>query len=607
MRSISPRLCSCDIHDGHFVDRHVQDIEKFIHEETKALGKTFHNSRKERFGVFKNAFDMLIDESTSFKPLLADINAEYLRVIKAVEKGEEQRAYMSRDLKCVVGERFTKENYEKRIQELEKKAKLIKANNEHLREKYKQIQAEEMEVCPEIGKTATSNNNLVKQSHLVLPGLRIEEQTDINVLSSALEKLRIKVQAMKQKTKINYYPKEKKMLLGKNLKEKERSRNHVSRYNKALREKLGRLTITVEASKSSRLPSKDVPKTELVDVMLKALNDYEKMDSSRKYDPLQQHISTDDDDPSKKKESEKLVSYIEHFNDLFDFAQYEAAAIHAATSPLAILRTPQAMQKFKEVEVFEGPKSPLFLYCEALMTTSIIDSESFKLTPSMSLECISCALKESGINLAIHWLNHPCIVTSIPLADLLVDWCRCIVNCSCKCQALAEGMYRKFDAHQQVATTLARQGKHRAIIEYGRTNGGFKLADYKAILESNPTILYAIMLLQSNVNRTKLECGISFCCIVNILLTSNEEVLVSFLEHIYSTGICDSRRLNYSISDLVFLEKSSDGMTGEKWNRVMDICCSKGRLTISMELLSTLLVRQALNHASISSSMDYIS
>ena len=246
LRSISPRLCSCDIHDGHFVDKHVQDIEKFIHEETKALGKAFHSSRKERFGVFKNAFDMLIDESTSFKPLLADINAEYLGVIKAVEKGEEQRAYMSRDLKCVVGEKFTKENYEKRIQELEEKAKLIKVNNEQLREKYKQIQAEGKEVCPEIGKTTTTNNNLVKQSRLVLPGLRIEEQTDINVLSSALEKLRTEVQATKQKTKINYYPKERKMLLEKDLKEKERSRNHVSRYNKALREKLGRLTITVE-------------------------------------------------------------------------------------------------------------------------------------------------------------------------------------------------------------------------------------------------------------------------------------------------------------------------------------------------------------------------
>ena len=48
-------------------------------------------------------------------------------------------------------------------------------------------------------------------------------------------------------------------------------------------------------------------------------------------------------------------------------------------------------------------------------------------------------------------------------------------------------------------------------------------------------------------------------------------------------------------------------MTTEKWKRVMDLCCSKDRSEIAMEILSTLLVRQALNHASISTSMDYIS
>ncbi len=227
------------------MDRHVQDIEKFIHEETKALGKAFHASRKERFGVFKKAFEMLIDESTSFKPLLTEINAEYLGVIKAVEKGDQQRAYISRDLKCVVGEKFTKENYDKRIQELEQRAKCIRANNEQLRMEYEQSEVEKMEICSDVGKTAT-NNNLFKQSRLFLPGLKMEEQTNVEVLSSALEKLQAEVQSTQGRTKMIFFPKERKMLLEKDLLEKERSQHHVSRYNKALREKLGRLTIAVE-------------------------------------------------------------------------------------------------------------------------------------------------------------------------------------------------------------------------------------------------------------------------------------------------------------------------------------------------------------------------
>ena len=345
----------------------------------------------------------------------------------------------------------------------------------------------------------------------------------------------------------------------------------------------------------------------MADVILKAVNDYEKMDSSRKHDPLQQLISADDDDPLKKKESERLVSYIEHFNNLFDFAQYEAAAIHAATSPMGILRTPQAMQKFKEVEILDRVKSPLFLYCEALMTTSVVESETIKLSSVMSLECIDCALRESGLNLAIHWLNHPCIETSIPLADLLVNWCHCSGDCCCKCQALAEGIYRTFAAHRQVANTLAKQGKHHAVIEYGRSNGGFSFSDYKAILESNPTVFYAIMLLEANLNTKKIKSGISFCCIVKVLLHNNTSVLISFLEHVFSSGVYNAKGIKHSMSDLIYKEKSSDEMNPEKWERVIDLCCRKNHPKIAMEILGTLLVRQALNHASISSSLDYIS
>ena len=245
---ISPRLCSCDVHNGRFVDRHVQDIEKFVHEETKALGEQFHASRKERFGVFKKAFEMLIDESTCFKPLLADINAEYLGVTKAVEKGEQQRAYISRDLKCVVGEKFTTDNYEKRIQELESKAKLIKTNNNKLRMKYEHDTVEDTaDSVDDVQKTAPTYKS-TKHYRILLPGLELEEQTDIDVLSSALKKLQAEVQAMQDSMKFNFYPKAKKISLEHDLKEKETSHNHVSRYNKTLREKLGQLTIAVEVT-----------------------------------------------------------------------------------------------------------------------------------------------------------------------------------------------------------------------------------------------------------------------------------------------------------------------------------------------------------------------
>lgn len=242
---ISPRLCSCDVHDGHFVDRHVQEIERFIHEEAKELGEVFHNSRKERLGVFKKAFSLLIEESTSFKALLSEINAEYLSVMKAVEEGEQQRSCISRDLKFIIGERITKENYDKRLHDLERKVKLIKGNNEKLRMKCELLKREKIKLCPDMEKVASTNNS-IHRSHHVLPGLKLEEQTDIDVLSHALEKLRTDVQNMQESMKTHFSLKERKLLSEQNLMEKEKSKNHVKRYNKALREKVGRLTIALK-------------------------------------------------------------------------------------------------------------------------------------------------------------------------------------------------------------------------------------------------------------------------------------------------------------------------------------------------------------------------
>lgn len=55
----------------------------------------------------------------------------------------------------------------------------------------------------------------------------------------------------------------------------------------------------------------------------------------------------DEDDPSREKEAEMMLDYIEKFNELFEDGKYEEAAVHAANSPKGILRTPATLLKFK--------------------------------------------------------------------------------------------------------------------------------------------------------------------------------------------------------------------------------------------------------------------
>jgi len=66
--------------------------------------------------------------------------------------------------------------------------------------------------------------------------------------------------------------------------------------------------------------------------------------------PRDHHLSTtnvEDDDPTKEKEAEMILEYIEKFNELFEDGRYEEAAIHAANSPKGILRSMETMSRFK--------------------------------------------------------------------------------------------------------------------------------------------------------------------------------------------------------------------------------------------------------------------
>ena len=59
------------------------------------------------------------------------------------------------------------------------------------------------------------------------------------------------------------------------------------------------------------------------------------------------NTTLEDYDPTKEKEAEMILEYIEKFNELFEDGRYEEAAIHAANSPKGILRTMETMSRFK--------------------------------------------------------------------------------------------------------------------------------------------------------------------------------------------------------------------------------------------------------------------
>ena len=307
-------------------------------------------------------------------------------------------------------------------------------------------------------------------------------------------------------------------------------------------------------------------------------------------------MSFDEDDPLKKKEAERLIEYVDHFNDLFDFGQYQAAAIHAANSPKGILRSYETLIKFKQADTEEGMESPLLVFCDALMATA---SAAQPLTGAMSVECIRCALGEKRVDLATHWLAQGKLTYSIPLGDLLRDHCSCGARCSCTLLPLAQTVYMDVGAHHQVVSCLCRQGKFATMLEYSKKFGKFSPQHYRNILLRNPSAELAEVMLNRQDGSGKGLLGLS-SVVKTLLDAGHEEILLTLVKNV-------SPQLAQLTQDVLFEEMTGHHMSTEKWFELINLCQEAGLLDAAIELLAGITIRDALNKASIAYSMDYIS
>ena len=345
-------------------------------------------------------------------------------------------------------------------------------------------------------------------------------------------------------------------------------------------------------------PDQDV---HIVDVIFRELANYGNSKYGKKSDALQFFVSFDEDDPLKKKEAERLIEYVDHFNDLFDFGQFEFAAMHAANSPMGILRTYETLIKFKQAERKEGQESPLLIFCDALMATA---SASQPLTGAMSSECIRCALQEGRLDLATHWLAQDKITYSLPLGDAFCDYCQCKQNCTCTCLPLAQTVYMKIGAHHQVIACLCGQEKYSIMLNYAQKHAKFTTEEYRATLLRNPSPELAKLMLSAPSSNRKIGI-LSFVSVVGAFLDDNQpEMLLNVLHHLSQSR---SHDLSAVMTDALFNETKSDNMDADRWLQVVDMCQEAGLLEIGVEILSMLTIRDALNKASIAFSMDYIS
>lgn len=312
----------------------------------------------------------------------------------------------------------------------------------------------------------------------------------------------------------------------------------------------------------------------------------------------------EDDDPAKKRKAEIVMEYMDAFNEMISLEKYEQAAKHAANSPKGTLRTFDTMKTFKQIDAkMNGGDSTAMMFCEALMATS---QNAEIMSGGLSCEVLRCALNANRLDLASHWLSKKRFAYSLPMGNMLRDYCKCQCLCQCGCIDLAGEIFAQLRAHRQASSCFLATGKIHQMLQYGDDNK-FSLSDYIYLCRQYPSTKLILFLLSNNAGE-KQKGLISFPMAINILLQcSNKEVFSEILQEVSANGLVSADGSRKTLADLLLAETKDDDMTKSKWQEVVEFCLESSLGEIALELFSVLIVRETIDIAAFKYLLDYIS
>ncbi|CAG8591960.1 6823_t:CDS:10 [Funneliformis caledonium] len=160
--------------------------------------------------------------------------------------------------------------------------------------------------------------------------------------------------------------------------------------------------------------------------------------------------------------AEKL--YMDKFMQLLQSGQYNEAAKVAANSPQGFLRTPQTIDRFKNVPVLQGSLSPILQYFGILL-------EKGELNKHESLELARPVLAQGRKQLLEKWLKEDKLECSEELGDIVFQ----------QDATLALSVYLRANVPNKVITCFAETGQYPKIVLYAKKVGFHP--DYPMLLQ----------------------------------------------------------------------------------------------------------------------------
>jgi len=169
--------------------------------------------------------------------------------------------------------------------------------------------------------------------------------------------------------------------------------------------------------------------------------------------------------------------FVARFNDLCNQGNFLEAAEVAATSPQGILRTPETIERFKQVPNVQGQLSPILQYFGILLEKSVLNKYE-------SLELTRPVIAQGRKQLLERWLKEDKLECSEELGDVVKPFDT----------LLALSVYLRANVPNKVINCFAETGQFNKIILYSKKVG------------YQPDYLYLLQL----VLRTDPDKGVEF-------------------------------------------------------------------------------------------------
>lgn len=543
--------------DKEFLER----MQRYIITETERVCCNEEGPADEYYIIYRNVFDKVIEYVTAYKSILTSIKKEYDTFIETIKKGQRTAFYLHGKLKVLAGEPTALVYHRKRIAQLQAKMGLIENNSSKI-----QLQINEMkQVRAKYNTKEEQYCTFCKDPLKPIPGMTLQESVSLDALTKYLKHLEGKYAEIEELMSKKYVPIQRKADLDEEMTVVLERRDSTENLNNELQFSHQRLQIISQA-----------------------LTLWVKSDMSRSFQDIVKYIQKSKDlhdkqgiveelleeDPSKAKEAEILLYFIERFNELISLGEYEKAVYFAVNGPRRILQNIGTVNKFKAIGKIRGKPSPLLLFFEAVF--SISHAFRHPVDAVLTLEGIKCGLSEKRLDLVINWVTQERLTFSEEAGDVIFDYGEQNTYNKAKCLALAQIIYSECGLHKKALLCLCKQGQIHGAMEYIQQFKDFTSDDLMQLIKLCPnTELIQCLTKEWNGKPPYLSFGLA---VLQLFSVDMKKVGIKLLQGISKGG-----------KDAVEHLMITDPFCSlEKWQEVANICLQNGFDQLSNDIMSVL-------------------